>query len=488
MALERKTGRKSGRSTKIDLARAAQATGVAAVFAFAANGGIADTDIPVSSNASLDTTHRVTVPHAMTPERRPVVIDLEQLPYEQRLFNYNALPPANTNEANLLGAMTPEQLLQYRMKQVCFKPGTVPTVQQQKELSEALDSLAKLTYMGKPLVDLAASGNLRFCGLEHLPAGIAAQYLPGVDAVVSGKLGHREEEVMKLAHEIIHATQSKNGLLSYSHEWDIQSRVARNLSIEAAALTAEFMVAFEAKVAGDPSYWDFIQKQYGGTTYNDKELYRLIETTYQSSIDAGKTQETALRDAGKAAFGRVFESDDWRNFYLNLELSLYLTDLADRKFENATTIAHNQFGPELVAKAGRIGANASFTEGATVPNVDALIARSDKMKWAYEAAEIARYRQMGAHTAPTVSMMRAQALLGGNPYLGLDLVKAYRQSIDESWTKDRKFRYLHEVLDEMLKPPAPLPAPAVPVDPKPDTTTPVPAGPTLAARPVPPRV
>ncbi len=288
----------------------------------------------------------------------------------------------------------------------------------------AFDSLSKLTFLGKPLVDLAGSTGLRLCGLEHLPSGIAAQYLPGKTAVISGPITTKEERVLKLGHEIQHAAQDKNGLLSYDYSWDIQSRVTRNLSIEAAALTMEFMVAYEAKLAGDTAYWDLLQKNFGGTTFTDKATYALIEAEYAKSITAGQTKDTALRAAGLAVWEHVFESDDWRNFYLNCELTNYFRDLDEGRFNRGDSISHAQFGQDKIDKAGKVGELPSFTRGAHFPDANGLIARNEKMKWAYEAAEIDRMKKMGGVDSATASYLRTQALLGGNPYLDLDLARS----------------------------------------------------------------
>ncbi|HYD18401.1 MAG TPA: DUF6782 family putative metallopeptidase [Patescibacteria group bacterium] len=402
----------------------------------------------------------VSTPVALPQQvKRPV--DADTVPYDQQIFFYNAPPNPAPSEAALLAKMSDAQKTAYYMEKFCFRaPATPEQAVEQKNVYDAVEALSKLTYMGKPLVDLAAQNGLQFCSLQHMPNGIAAQYLPGSQTIVAGPLASREAQVMTIAHEIMHAAQDRNKLLNYETDWDIQSRVQRNLSIEAAALTMEFLVAYEAKLAGDPSYWNHMQHYQGGTTYNDDKIYQLIEDTYKKSTEAGATKEVALRAVGAAVWTHVFNSDDWRNFYLNHELSTYLRDISEKKFEHASHVAQNQFA-EKTAIAGKVGVLPSFTGGVTFPALDSLLEKREKMKWAYQAADIARYTQMEGADGKTVATLRAAAVASGNPYLGLDLAEIYKRSTDESWTKGRVFRYTYHVMDEALKPPAPPPpAPA----------------------------
>lgn len=445
-------------------ARAAKRAGrkLALVGAFGLVAGCANT-AGVRAEPDVIKTTVSSVPH--NPAKDDTAAAIPALPYDQQLFRFNDLPtstaPGATANDNIAG-MTSQQRADYYAQKFCFAAGNAATAragapQSQQELAEALDALSRLTYMGRPMVSLGQEAKLSFCGLSRLPNGIAAQYLPGIDAVVAGPFTTREERVLKLAHEILHAAQDRNGLLNYNYSWDASSRITRNLSIEAASLTSEFMIAYEAKLAGDASYWDHLRTHYAGTTYGDADTYRLIDTTYQAAITAGQAPDAALRAAGRAAFEHVFDGADWRNFYLNSELQSYMGDIAQGRFRNNRTVAHLQFGQDDIDKAGRVGNLESFTKGAHVPPAADLLARHEKMKWAWEAADIARSEQSSGARADA---QRAAALLGGNPYLALDIAEVYRRATDESWDKSARFRYLWQIMDDMAGTPAPQSAPA----------------------------
>ena len=301
--------------------------------------------------------------------------------------------------------------------------------------------------------------------MSRLPASVLAQYLPALDAVVAGPGASRTGRALTLAHEIMHAAQDENGLLSYNFNWDIQSRVTRNLSVEAAAVASEYLIAFEAKLAGNNAYWSYMSFQYA----NGIAMKNTVELTYNDALKSGSSQEDALRAAGRAAFENVFNNTWWRDFYLNEELRAYLHDVDKGRFDNTRTTGHYQFGQTKINRAGAVGQNgASFTQGARFPDYNGLLAGNQKMRWAYEAAEIARRDRM-ANSSRTVESMRAQALLGGNPYLGLDIVAISRDASAQALQPGQKFRPLYERLDDALKAatptptPAPAPAPATPV-------------------------
>lgn len=460
---------------KKNAAKLARTTGLAVVFAGVAAG--CSTTPPVRNlPAANDDFFRPNV--AMPVAKPPVekIIDTVEIPYDQQIFFYNAPATPPADEAALLAKMTSNQRAEFYMQKFCFRQGATPEqAAAQKEVYDALQSLALLPATGKPLIELAAQEGLQFCSLGHLPSGIAAQYLPSNETIVAGPMTKPEGRVLTIAHEIMHAAQDRNKLLNYETNWDIQSRVQRNLSIEAAALTMEFLVAYDAKIAGNDAYWNHMQNYLGGTTYNDDRIYKLIEDTYKTAKDGGATHEESLRKVGAAVWTHVFESDDWRNFYLNHELTIYLRDISENKFVDANTITHAQFAGKT-KNAGKVGPLPSFTDGVAFPSLDSMLAKREKMKWAFEAAEIARMKQMEGANGKTVAALTAAAQAGNNPYLGLDMADIYKKTTDESWTKGRTFRYIYHVMDEAIKPP---PAPDTPA---PDKPQPAVVPPVIAAR------
>ncbi|TAL37264.1 MAG: hypothetical protein EPN97_05405 [Alphaproteobacteria bacterium] len=389
-----------------------------------------------------------------------------KLAYAEELFRQNDSAPPS--EAVL--RMSPEERMQYYMKKFCFEAHTAANDNDPRDQAvvAALNTLSNVTFMGKPLVDLADQEHLRLCALRHMPAGTAAQYLASDTFVAAGQNAKKQGQVLDLAHEITHAAQDKQGLLRYGYVWDIESRVRRNLSTEAAPVALEFAVAYEKKLSGDDSYWEYLKKHDANTAYTSADNHKLFEDTYNAGVAQGASQNDALRAGARAIFERVFDSDDWRNFYLTSELNSYIEDIANGKFRLFTEIHRGVFDQDEVDKAGKIGSLPSFTEGARLPAYAALFRGSQKMQWAYEAADIERHRQaLGADHA-TVRAMEKRAADNKNPYTGIDFAEVNRRLGDVRWSS--RFQSTWQVMDEVIKDranPKPAPAPAAPCLPAP---------------------
>lgn len=387
------------------------------------------------------------------------------LTYDQRLFQFNALEiatPANAGAAPkpVEPPLPPAEQQKRLMEKLCFtdSAAAVSMGARQQDLATAIANLQRMPLTGKPLLDLAAKDKVQFCGLERLPVGIAAQYLPGSGAVVAAPEAQKTAMALRLAHELTHAAQHDNHLLNYETDWDIQSRVSRNLSIEAAAIAAEFRLAYEAKSQGDLSYWAYLSVQYHGTPAGEAAL-KEIDDAYAKTLAGGGSLEAALNAVGAAAWTHVFDDDGWRNFYLDVELNNYAADIAAGLFAGHDKIDQGGFGPAEVAKAGQVGNNTSFTEGLSFPDFEGLLARNEKMRWAYQLADIARLRQMEGPEGKRVAARIAAAEADKNPYLALDIAQLYRHAQDASWQRGR-LRFLYEYMDAAIAPPAPAPAAA----------------------------
>lgn len=377
--------------------------------------------------------------------------------YHQELFRNNASNVLTPFDNLRLLRMTRSERMDFYMDKLCFTAGA-QTVEgaTQEQLRDAMEDLSRMTFLGKPLVELAIENDVKLCGMSQLPASVLAQYLPALDAVVAGPSGSRAGRALTMAHEIMHAAQDENGLLSYNFNWDMQSRVTRNLSVEAAAVASEYLIAFEAKLVGDNTYWSRMSFHYA----NGIAMKNTVEQSYNDALKAGETHEQALRAAGRAGFENVFNNTWWRDFYLDGELRSYLQDIDKGRFDNARTTGHYQFGQTKIDLAGAVGqGTSSFTQGARFPDYNGLLAGNQKMRWAFEAAEIARRGRM-ANNARTVESLRAQALLGGNPYLDLDIVAISREAGTKTLQPGQKFRPLFERLDDALKAQTPAPSPA----------------------------
>jgi hypothetical protein len=366
-------------------------------------------------------------------------------PYDFDIFDKNApeVPPSV-----LLQSMTMQERRTYLMSRLCFGAGAKPGEEaRQQELYDALEDLSKMTVMGKPLVDYAIENKVKVCALKTLPAGIAAQYLPSVGTVVVSHQDPREERALKMAHEILHAAQDGRALLGNGYTWDIESRVRRTLVTEAAAQAVELLIAFEAHVEGDDKYWKHVQS-LGGTTYGDAKIYADMQKAYDDAIAAQKTRQQALAAAGGAAFTRVFESDSWRNFYLDRELDSYLSDITHQAFKDRPETV-SAFTRSDIDFAGSLGAGASFTVGAPVPDMHDLISRNPKMAFSFQLLDIARHEQAFGADAPETVALYNKAVADKNPYLGLDLKELYAKTAAPVWSGAQKYKYMHEALDEM---------------------------------------
>jgi hypothetical protein len=324
------------------------------------------------------------------------------IPYDEELLRRNdTLPPS---EAVL--KMNDGERIRYYMRKFCFEFNAAANDNaRDKHIVEALEKLRAVTFTGQPLIDLADRADLHFCALKHMPAGTAAQFLPSNDIVAAGRNASPQGQVLDIAHEIMHAAQDRQGLLSYGFVWDIESRVRRNLAVEAAPIALEFAIAYEKKLAGDESYWDYLKTHDANTAYTSAENRRLFEATYQEGISAGLTSGEALRAGAKAIFTRVFESEDWRNFYLNSELNNYLDNLVNGQFRIFTSIDRDRFPQASVDLAGKIGDLPSFTQGAAVPALETLLNHDQKMRWAFEAVDLERHRHALGTGSPAVSAL-----------------------------------------------------------------------------------
>lgn len=385
----------------------------------------------------------------------PSVQTTEPEKYESLLFRKNV--QAESGGTALSGAF---------LKKACYKADVsgipapaVPAVgnlvtepQPAQTIREMLEGLRSSSVIGEKLVRHAVSGGVQFCALGILPQGVAAQYLPESKRIATG-IG---EDPLKLhltmAHEILHHAQNDKDLLNYRRSWDIESRMARNLSIEAAAVTVEFLVALDAKGSGNPAYWEKISTGYSGYLYADKEIYPLIEETYDAALKTGVTRNVALLEAGRIIWPRALANADFLNFYVDLELRRVIEDLRRGEITPEAGLRQGQFGPDKVADAGMISDFGTFTRDSKFPPMAELLRYSDKMRWSYEVVNIAFHERVFGAASAEAALLRRKAAEGGNPYLALDFSKAdiHANTFSNSGPGD-KFQYLYEWFDSVIE-------------------------------------
>ncbi len=355
--------------------------------------------------------------------------------------------------------MKAEDRMQFYLDKMCFTGDQIDTDNNPRDawLVTALKNLKASDDMGGPLLAMAAADKIHICAMPHMPAGTGAQYLSGHDLVAAGINASILGETLDLAHEFTHAAQQRNNLLTYYFKWDIQSRVTRNLVDEAAPIALEFAVAYERKYAGDDSYVAYLKKHDAVTAYTDPANHAAFEAAYAKSIDGGTTKADALRAGAHAVFERVFESDNWRNFYLNSELNSYIDDLATGKFKDIKEIQHGAFGRAEIDKAGKVGDLPSWTAGANVPDYTSIMSHDRKMAWAFEAVDIARTRLVLGDDNPETRTMKVRATLNGNPYVGMDFSAVSKKAAEAQFSGS--FTLTYRLMDQILA--APTQAPKV---------------------------
>ncbi|HRJ66392.1 MAG TPA: hypothetical protein PLW48_04580 [Alphaproteobacteria bacterium] len=400
------------------------------------------------------TAARMDTPEAAAQTQKPAAAQTLKPSLEGRsisadteaIFKRNAKTPVNDN-------LSDDKRLRAYVDQLCFVPQTAPKPEQ-LAVREALEDLAKLPLTGRPLVEMAVREQIQFCNIPTLPLGMGAQYVPSLGAVLAPVETDKISLRQTIAHEILHAVQDKSALLSYEHNWDIESRVTRNLSIEAAALSMEVLIAFEARLQGDNAHWDYLQKRAGTqSAYGDGGAYILADETWAKAKAGGKNDADAIRDVGAALWNRAFENRPWLDFYLNFELQAYLRDITAGALDDQKEIRSGGYVQSRIDAAGKIGTGESFTKGVGMPPLEKLLAGST-------------------------------AEADGNPYLGLDLAKIVERSRAHTFGDDegkRKFAYLHEYMDAaagrtrvQTAAPAPLPPiqPPAPPEAKPAAAAP----------------
>lgn len=428
------------RHLRDNFARAAKKPLVAALLAGTMLSGCAST--PQPDNSDPFSAHRPvsTTTFQQNLEGRSLTSDTEAI------FKRNAPQPVNDNWSE-------DRKIRAYIDQLCFSSQSAPKPEQE-EMRKALERLARLPLTGRPLVEMAARENVQFCNIPHLPAGTGAQYVPTLGAVLAP--GARTENIMvlHLAHELLHAAQDKNELLVYQYDWDIHSRLSRNLSIEAAAITFELLVAFEAKQAGDDSMWKYLSSRFASqSAYGDAGLYTLAEEQWKISKDAGKDDKAALGDVGQALWTRMFDNQGWLHFYLNFELASYMRDITSGALDNQSSIRENGYSQAKTDAAGKVGAAPSFTDGGRVPPLDRLLAGNDKIRQAYMAVDLERHRRSLGADHPVTKELRQRALADANPYLNLDfaeILKKMRENAFPDANGKKKFAYLHEYMDAAI--------------------------------------
>lgn len=380
--------------------------------------------------------------YATVTASQPAAAGRRITPDTEAIFKRNAATPVNDNWSE-------NKRINAYINQLCFSMQT-PQKEEQEEMRKALARLAALPVTGRPLVEMAARENIQFCNIQHLPAGTGAQYVPGLEAVLAPSTRSANVMVLHMAHEILHASQDKNDLLSYQYGWDIHSRLSRNLSIEAAAMTYEVMVALEAKNSGDDTFWNFMRGRVATqSSYGDAMLYTIAEETWQKSKEAGMDDKAAMRDVGKALWTRMFENQNWLNFYLNFELATYMRDVTSGVLDN-TEIEKNGYSQRRIDNAGKVGDEPSFTQGGRVPPLEKLLAGNNHMRQAYAAVDLERHRRSLGEQHPATRALRKAALEDANPYLALDfasILKQMRENAFPDAAGRKRFAYLHDYMD-----------------------------------------
>ena len=345
--------------------------------------------------------------------------------------------------------MTDDIRLKQYISELCFEIGDPDVKTANNEgVRLTLGEVAEMTLLGQSLVNIADQMNVKFCGLNNLSAGVAALYYPHADLLITRPARSKYDLVTNLVHEMMHAAQDQNGLFISDYGWDIESRLQHNLSVEAAAATAEMLIAYEAYLRGKDDYWLYLNTSFGNAAMDKKSL-TILDQTYCNAMAVGASHQDALMLAGRKAFENVFQHQGWLSFYCNQELVSYAFEVTAGLYDRPFVLQSGVFDQNKLNAAGQIGfGGLSFTAAADIPGLGRVLQTQPQMYFAFQAVEVERVRRSFGYASPEHAQIYNQAVAEKNPYLGLDIGKAVALHRAALWGDGaaKTYRYLYHIL------------------------------------------
>jgi hypothetical protein len=294
------------------------------------------------------------------------------------------------------------------------------------KVKEALRTLKETDTLTGPLLShYMAANEAWYCErpLSNIKGnlwGLTYDYY-GIVAINEAKPMYRLLGVT--AHETLHLMQKARGLSEIDPAGDIYSLQSRFLANEAAAHAMEVAYAFELAQAGDTRSWDGLStplKYADG--HEDPSPYLGLQAVfaagYKHAVMSGAGHADALKAGGGEAVTAFVTTEQAKmDIYNEIVLQVYIARIGtDLKGPGTAT-----WMDEKTTLAGKVTEKFSLTENFSLPAPEKRFGNNDRMRWAFEAADLYRKKLGGAED---YAQLREKAAKGGNPYLDVDFKAA----------------------------------------------------------------
>lgn len=292
------------------------------------------------------------------------------------------------------------------------------------------------TIVGQHVLDFSRRIDAFYC-YASLPVGYQGRWQggSGIAEVMAG-LSDRGATMNTQVHEAAHGMQDP-ALFSYQVEWNLDNRQMSQMAFEAGAMAIEALNAFELSLQGVPGPL----AEFQGIVAQD------MKAAYDAHMEQGAGQRESLRKAGEAAWHAYFKLQTKLDFYGGMALRLYFIDIADGKIKD--TPAGN-YMLEKARQTGRLSDKFNLTaDVATLPSYDSRFGSNEKMREAYDFAELARLEAIAGKNNIRCKQERIRLEKAGNRYLHVDVKEvAKKLAADEGL-------FILDVLDDAIRRPEP---------------------------------
>jgi len=222
------------------------------------------------------------------------------------------------------------------------------------------------------------------------------------------------KEINTLSHEKTHAVQNMNGLCDDDPQWTIRDFQLNTLSIEAAAKTAENLMALELYYNGvaDGPWLDRVEMDSLGTS-------RLL-AAFKEALANNTPYAEALKRAGEVGFNAQFGHQWWLDSY-NDGVLAYYTQQAVKRFLLAPK--PESYSLDQVRMSGYISPSFNFTANIeSLPSDDMCFGDNKRMRQAFDYADAERLGLAMGRKSRVYSEAIKKLRDDNNPFIGVDMV------------------------------------------------------------------
>ncbi len=233
-------------------------------------------------------------------------------------------------------------------------------------IQNSLNSLEKTGDAGEHLHIIAEDESIFFCKKNEPIGNANAIYKFHYESVYYNYLKFSNEQLMSTtAHELAHAEQDSRDLAKIDINWDLKSLMRFYFAMEAPAVTAQIIVAFEAKQAGNDKLWDLLKtgKRSAAFKKNDPMLEEFNDN-YETQKAMGRNHKQAIEFSGQEAWKTVIKNEIWIESYAKTTIEKYSKRL-DSNHKALRTIGTNMPSNETISALANIGGY-NFGEGLTI--------------------------------------------------------------------------------------------------------------------------